>query len=273
MLSQAIHDVVSLAIASIPNLPPVNSTENAWDGKVKRIVESAGRRADVRELLVKLLREHANPLCCIGEAMEHVKWLVDASGRLSFSKCFSGHLLDECMSSILDIVAGTVQLARVDWCFKVTSKRIPKNIGADPCQPMQGSGKRSGQPLEHLPLWRLRNCNSYDSALAWLCLVEEVLQAPDKSGVFWCWMFCKTFVKLCEEKGGHATVQDMVHDKFSLPKPGKAVKITLPGFWKELKDEWREPVKLTVIVFLTQRWADACCMALTSEISLPKFIS
>lgn len=82
----------------------------------------------------------------------------------------------------------------------------------------------------------------YDTALAWLCLHEAILQVPDKSGIFWCWDFCNTFAELCTKMGPNATVDRMGFVKIRVGIRSNLVAMTVLDLWKELEDSWREQV-------------------------------
>lgn len=139
---------------------------------------------------------------------------------------------------MLLLLAATVKL-RGDWCFATLRARIPNAIGM-PTGRCQGT-TRQGTIATELSQSDV-TCKMYDTALARLCLQEAILQVPDKSGIFWCWDFCKKFVELCNKMGPDTTVDRIGHVKIRVLVRSQQVTMTVLDLWKELEVSWRVQV-------------------------------
>ena len=136
--------------------------------------------------------------------------------------------------------AATVKLNRQQWCFEVSKTRIPSAQGMAEGR-HQGTTKQ-GSIAKWLS-WDDKTCKLYDSGLARLCLKDAVSSVPDKSGIYWCWEFCKHFITECNKIGEHATIQHMADTEIRLRVRDHLVYMTVLDLWKELEDNWRDRVR------------------------------
>ena len=123
--------------------------------------------------------------------------------------------------------------------FEIPKKRIPKRADPGRCQGTTSHGK--DKDAEWLTVSD-STCDMFDTALAWLCLQDAVRLVPDKSGVFWCWQFCKKFIAACAQLGPSATVDRMAVVSTRVLVRGRQIIIKFPAFFKELEDSWRPEV-------------------------------
>lgn len=137
------------------------------------------------------------------------------------------------------LFAATVKLNGGKWHFELGRPDIPDAIGM-PLGRCEGITSQGG--LASQLSYRDETCKAIDTALARLCLQDAVRLVPDKSGVFWCWDFCKKFIAACAKIGPSATVDRMAVVKVRVLVRDRQIIITLLTFLKELEDSWRQEV-------------------------------
>ena len=137
------------------------------------------------------------------------------------------------------LFAATVKLNYGKWHFELGRPAIPHAIGM-PLGRCQGMTSQAG--LASQLSFRDETCKAIDTALAQLCLQDAVRLVPDKSGVFWCWDFCKKFIKACARIGPRATVDQMAAVRVKVLVRMREISITFLAFFKELEDSWRQEV-------------------------------